>query len=48
MAYDPKCYDLAWLFLDGADVDKQLDMHAAHLAQRIQDTIEDFLKEKGL
>ncbi len=47
MAFDKKCYDLAVAFLEDCSPTPP-DIYFDHLAQRIQDTIEDFLKEKGL
>ena len=42
MTYDTKCYDLAEQFV----LDHQLDRIYAHpLAQAIQSTIEDYIKE---
>ncbi len=47
MAFDTKCYNLAVDFLE--DCPQPIpEIYFDHLAQRIQDAIEDFLKEKGL
>lgn len=44
MSFDPKCHDLALLFLQ--EVANTTDADVNELAQAIQDTIEDFIKEK--
>lgn len=51
MTYDPRCYELAELFLDGdvtrADLAKRGINHGAavdRLAQKIQERIEEFIK----
>jgi len=49
MTYDPKCYNLAELFLLDCDVPPAEEPKLRHeLAQRIQTAIEDFLQEKEL
>lgn len=47
MSYDTKCHDLAHAFLadtDTQDINSEANTH--ELAQRIQDTIEEFIEEK--
>ena len=43
MTFDPKCYDLAKLFL--VDVGNHSDVAADQLAQEIQEVIEEFLSD---
>ena len=43
MTYDPKCYDLAKLFL--VDVGNHSEVAADQLAQEIQTVIEEFLND---
>jgi hypothetical protein len=44
MSYDTKCHDLAEYFLQ--DCDWELKDDASRLAQVIQDSIEDYLRER--
>lgn len=50
MSYDTSCYELAKSFIDdvGPSASDPENSMYHELAQRIQDTIEDFLDEKGL
>ena len=50
MSYDVKCHDLAKVFLFDVLLPTQdgFDQAADELAQHIQDSIESFLKDKGL
>jgi hypothetical protein len=44
MSYDPKCYDLAELFLDDEPSSPDRSRRTGELAQLIQTTIEDWLE----
>jgi hypothetical protein len=46
--YDPKCYELAAYFLEGASLGKYPEERIGDLAYVIQSAIEDWCEETGM